>query len=461
MDNIWACEQSALERYLADHDAAVSLLLENPTMASGDDDDEEDDLDDILDIDSQGQAHIAVAGVLTQNGPNWLERIFGIAGTSYKVIHKAIKSCDANPLVKQTVLHVNSPGGSADGGLDACWQAIQESPKPCAVMVDGMMASAAYWIGSAVGPGNIHSSSPANIIGSIGVRAAILDRSDQQKAAGVKKYDFVSKNAPKKLEDPKTEAGRAEIQSQIDATERVFHARVATGRGISADYVAEKFGQGGCYVAMDPDPTQPCALSVGMVDHIASSVPLPKIAAPQAPGHYAATKTSPSPAVAGKEIQRMNLDEFLKENPDAAARVQTMLAAARSEGENAYKARAQEVGTIMAADAYKQNGVIQANGVKALSGEISLESFRGLVAMADMLSESKKLEQATTQTLPDTPPKSEAATAEADLMAKAAALKIDVELVRKSAAINRLDFANSLKAEVEFQTQLAADKARG
>jgi len=477
MDLIWACEQSALAHYLADHDAAIAVILENPLFladkpkASRDDDEDPDDLDDILDIDGQGVAHIQVSGVLTQDGPSWLDKLFGAAGTSYKAIHQALADADANPAVVQKVLHINSPGGSVDGGLDACWQAIQTSGKPSAVMVDGMMASAAYWIGSAVGPGNIYSSSPANMIGSIGVRAAILDRTDQQKQSGVKKYDFVSKNAPNKLQDPKTDAGKAAIQAEIDAVERVFHSRVAAGRGVSADYVAEKFGQGGCYVAQDPKSDMPCALSVGMIDAISASVPLPKsvpaymrntlAAAPVA----AISPVVKVPAVAADKEKSMNLDEYLKENPDAAARVQTMLASARAEGETAYKTRAAKVGLVLTSDAYKGKAALQSRGLACLKGEISLEAFDNLVAMVDMDLETEKLAAAAAQVGPDGKPLADTAPASvataADLLVKAAALKIDVAAVQASAKQRGIDPQAALKGEIELQEMIAHDKAMG
>ncbi len=476
VDTIWACEQSALERYLADHDAAVSLVLENPLfLANRDDDEDPDDLDDILDIDGQGVAHISIAGVLTQSGPSWLDKLFGASGTSYQSIYNALASAEDNPAVVQKVLHINSPGGSVDGGLDACWQAIQVGQKPCAVMVDGLMASAAYWIGSAVGPGNIYSSSPANIIGSIGVRAAILDKSDRDKASGVKKYDFVSKNAPNKLEDPKTEAGRKEIQGQIDAMERVFHARVAAGRGISADYVAEKFGQGGCFVAQDPDTSKPCAMSVGMIDAISASVPLPVTTdrmqgmfhtlAPGA-GYSAGTTNLPIgpitqpqhiPAVAGKE-KRMNLDEYLKENPDAAARVQTMLAEARAAGVAEARANALKIGAILSSDAYKKNAVIQTKGLDALAGKLSIEAFDTIVGTVDAITAAGQIAAESAAKTGETPPA--ASTASADLIAKATALGLDIPKIQAAAKAAGMDPVKAIEGNIQLAEQIASDKGQ-
>jgi hypothetical protein len=331
-------------------------------------------------------------------------------------------------------------------------------------MVDGTMASAAYWIGSAVGPGNIYSSSPANMIGSIGVRAAILDRTDQQKQSGVKKYDFVSKNAPNKLQDPKTDAGKVAIQAELDAIERVFHSRVAAGRGVSADYVAEKFGQGGCYVAQDPDSSKPCALSVGMVDHITAAVPLPKSVpdylrrtlAEASPAPAAAHPTQ-IPAVAGKE-KSMSLDDFLKENPDAAAAINTRIAAARAEGVAEARKNAEKIGAILSSDAYKANGIIQTKGLEALSGKISVEAFETIVSTVDAITEAGKIAAAAAAAPADTP--AAPAASPADLVAKAAALKLDVAAIKAAAVAAKMDPDKALAAEVSMAEMVAADKAR-
>lgn len=463
MTTLWACEPHALEQFLVDRESAMMLLSEQPLIvASLGDDEDSDPIDDILDIDgATGQAHIAIAGPLMQSTPA-IYKYFGIKCGAYDTIHGAISRASSDPAVKQLVFHVNSPGGEVVG-VDAIWQAIHACDKPCAAIAEGLMASAAYWIASAVGAGNLYASSPADEIGSIGVRAVLMDSSKAREKDGVKKYEFVSKGAPNKVSDPATEGGRAQIQGEIDALERIFHSRVAEGRGTTMDMVSANYGHGGLLVARDPDASKPCAISAGMIDGIRASVPVPQLIPAQPYQSSATPAPAPSPipskvpAVAGKE-KSMNLDEFLRENPDAAARVQTLIAEAEAKGMAAARANAVKVGAILTSDAYKANSVIQAKGLEALQGKISVEAFDTIVSTVDAITAAGHIAAETLKPAPDTPPA--ATSADAGLVAKAVALKLDPVKIQAAAKSSGMDPAKALAGEIELAEMIAADKGR-
>lgn len=468
MDNLWACEQASLERYLADNEAAIQLALENPQILASmrnDEDSDENDIDDILDMDGEN-ASIAITGVMTPNGPSPIARFFGVRGTSYKAIAGAVQKAQASG-AKCLTLDIDSPGGQILG-LDAAWAAVRAFPGFKATMNRGCMASAAYGLGSAVGPGNIYSSSDFNLVGSIGIMAEVTDDSKLQERIGVKTRSFVSKNAPLKNADPATDAGAKAMQARLDATERLFHARIAEGRGVAADYIAEHYGRGDVFVSQDQDTSKPSGRSLGMVDHIAASIPLPKSipeylrttisgqAQPE-PIQAAAPQSSKPSAVADKE-KRMNLDDFLKENPDAAAAINTRLAAARETGMAEARANALKIGTILSSDAYKANSVIQAKGLEALQGKISVESFDTIVGTVDAITAASKIAAEAAAATKETAPL--LATAAADLVAKATALKIDAAKVQAAAKAQGMDPAKALEGEIALAEMVATDKGQ-
>lgn len=105
----------------------------------------------------------------------------GSAGT--KTIESLMKEADANPNISAHILHVDSPGGSADATIDL-GETIKSLNKPVLAFSDGLMASAAYWIASSAK--HIMASNALNEIGSIGTYTRILDWSKAMEMDGVK-----------------------------------------------------------------------------------------------------------------------------------------------------------------------------------------------------------------------------------------------------------------------------------
>lgn len=477
---LYAMHEPDLAKYLEDQEAAITLLIEKPELSAkwGDDEDDPDgDIDDIFDRDAEGTAHISVGGVLTMNGPSPIEKFLGMNGTSYKSIIGAVAKANADPATRQVALEINSPGGSTSG-MNEAWRAIRESTKPVTAVNRGMMASAAYGLASAAGPGRIFAADAASLQGSVGIQYQHRDTSKRMEAMGIKEQSFVSRNAPLKNADPGTEVGAQAIQDMIDAMERNFHAMIAEGRGISAEYVSQNFGRGAVLVAQDPDSSKPSAIKAGMIDKI-----MPAGVPPLTMAQFktwalerdktltAKTVTQPAPAGNRKpEENRMDLKELLEQNPEAKATYLADLAKATSDGENIYKARAEKIGKILASEAYKSNTVVQAKGFEAISGKISAESFDQLVAMADMLAENAALvaETNAAHAKKETPGEDHKVTDE--VTAKAKALKIDIEAVKTGVDRHNNDtntpphmkmkFEDVLAAEIHNAEITAADKAR-
>lgn len=89
-------------------------------------------------------------------------------------IGRMIQQADEHPNIKAIVLRIDSPGGTVDG-TETLGSIIKSVEKPILSFVDGMMASAALWIGSSAD--EVWASTDMDEVGSVGV---ILNFGDVQ-----------------------------------------------------------------------------------------------------------------------------------------------------------------------------------------------------------------------------------------------------------------------------------------
>lgn len=202
--------------------------------------------------------------------------------TSLDMLTRSFQAAVDDSSVEAIVMHYDSPGGVAAGIAEFAEEirAANET-KPVVSYVYGMAASAAYWLAAAGGEIALHRSAD---VGSIGVVAslAVQEEPDQY---GEVLYEIVSSNAPNKRPDPRTEAGRAEILSRIDALESIFVGDIATYRGVTTDTVLSDFGRGGMFTGED-------ALARNMVDAIGGfGETVARLSSPSS-GFFARTKPS-------------------------------------------------------------------------------------------------------------------------------------------------------------------------
>jgi signal peptide peptidase SppA len=177
--------------------------------------------------------------------------------TSTEVLAKDLRAALDDPSVSGILLEVDSPGGEVAGTAElAAMIRAAAAEKPVHAYVDDLGASAAYWLSSATE--RITASSTA-ILGSIGVVSALPN--PQKRDA--KDIEFVSSQSPKKRADITTEAGRAQVQTVVDALADVFVSDVARYRGVGTDAVLSDFGQGDVFVGQS-------AVDAGLADGIGS-----------------------------------------------------------------------------------------------------------------------------------------------------------------------------------------------
>ena len=134
-----------------------------------------------MQVSQDGVATIPIHGTIAKGISN-LARACGACGI--EDIHADLAEACSRPDVKAIVLAIDSPGGSVSGvpELAAFVRACSEK-KPIVAFTDGMMASAAYWIGSQAS--EVIASTSASV-GSIGVFIPYVDRSRAAEMQGMK-----------------------------------------------------------------------------------------------------------------------------------------------------------------------------------------------------------------------------------------------------------------------------------
>lgn len=98
-------------------------------------------------------------------------------------------------------------------------------------------------------------------VGSIGVVAVMKDGTERDAKAGIRTYQIVSSQSPKKRPDMGSDEGKAQIQEYVDSLAQVFIDTVAANRSVEPETVQSKFGQGDILPASR-------ALPLGMIDQI-------------------------------------------------------------------------------------------------------------------------------------------------------------------------------------------------
>ncbi len=299
-----------------------------------------------------GVAMIAVQGVIAKR-MNLLQAISG--GTSTQLLGKAVREAIADPSVKSLVLNIDSPGGAVDGTQEVAREIFAaRGSKPIVAYTDGMMASAAYWIGAAAD--QIYISGDTTEVGSIGVVATHVDYSKQEEMLGVKTTEIVAgkfKRAASAFE-PLSTVGRATIQEMVDDIYSAFVSDVAKFRGLSTDTVLERMADGRIFIGQK-------AIKAGLVDgqRTLSSVvaDLQRGTITHKGGTMSEESTRKIVVVADLQAAYPELVKAIEESAKAAGVEEGRLAGATAERERIFAVEAQALpGHEKLIDAMKRDG---------------------------------------------------------------------------------------------------------
>lgn len=157
--------------------------------------------------------------------------------TSYEHLRNQLQAAVDDPMVERIALDIDSPGGSATGAFEfAADLRAMSLIKPITAVVNFTAHSAGYLIASACSEVVV---SRTSSVGSVGVIAKHMDRSEMEAKAGIKVttvYAGAHKNDLSPHE-PMSEQSFKLLQSLVDDSYQMFTEAIAEYRGIGLQAV--------------------------------------------------------------------------------------------------------------------------------------------------------------------------------------------------------------------------------
>jgi ClpP class serine protease len=277
-----------------------------------------------------GLGVVTIAGPTTHHDSGELD--------SFDCIVERFEEAFAHEDVKVVVANFDSPGGEADGMMQAharIRRLRKKYGKPLYAYANETMASAAYGLGSACDEIWLPRTGK---VGSIGVIAILEDHSKANERAGVRVTYLTTGEckADGRPDQPLTPAIEARLQAQIDLLGREFWSMVAKARGMSIADVAAlqagvKFGKR--------------AVKAGIADGVADWDPFIAIVR-KAHGLESSVTTNPVSQSHGgrdspiEETRRMSVKATLLKLTEAKTSALASLSAAKTDQEKSLAAAA-------------------------------------------------------------------------------------------------------------------------
>lgn len=208
---------------------------------------------------SDGVGIINISGSMVSNAPAYYTH-YGIIG--YNVIKETLVIAAQDPNIHEILLNIDSGGGSASGvdAVGALIKKIAAEHKPVTAFTEGMMCSAAYWIGSSAD--SIYATRMSTV-GSIGVIAISMEFTKMMDEVGItptvfRAGEFKALGTPYEQMDEKT---AAEIQAKLDTLYSEFTTTIASERNLPISTAKASWAEGRTFFGFE-------ALDVGLVDSI-------------------------------------------------------------------------------------------------------------------------------------------------------------------------------------------------
>lgn len=269
----------------------------------------------------KGVAVIPITGVL-RDQEDFMVRWGGCS--CYQHIEREFREAMANTDVKGVLFYCDSPGGSAIGVKRvADMVKAATGDKPIHAYVQGLCASACYYIAAACDA--IHATADS-LVGSIGTIMPHVEGKKMFDELGIKYTVFTNKDSPKKGHgnsyEHLTPESRATLQSFVNSYGGPFIEDVARYRETTAQEVIAKFGQGD---AMRAD----IAIRSGMIDSVVAnfSEALDKVLAGASSTADDEPPQDETPVVSGKTTERSNaMNERIKAQLFALGLIDSMTA---------------------------------------------------------------------------------------------------------------------------------------
>lgn len=186
----------------------------------------------------------------------------GKYGLRYATIRSRIQAALDDPKVGAILLDVDSPGGMVSGCQElAAFISEAAARKPMAAFTSSLMASAAYWIGSATG--RVFCTETASV-GSIGVIMTLVDCSKMLEDFGIR-INVIASGKFKAAGHPAmqlSDEARAYFQTHAGNIHAVFRREVAKAMGLD-ESKSETWGDAQIFLGAD-------AVNVGLATAVVS-----------------------------------------------------------------------------------------------------------------------------------------------------------------------------------------------
>jgi signal peptide peptidase SppA len=243
--SVWAITESGMDQImhaiegLEHKDVLDAAQVEDATKNRGVLEDKEYKYEDEMYEVNGSMATMPVYGKMFPRA-NMMTRLSG--GTSTRKLGRAIDEVEEREDIDRVMMVFDSPGGSIQG-LTNTARKIRNMETDTVAFAEGMMASAAYFVGSAA---DRVVASPDSMIGAIGSVAKIVSRAGKLEEEG---YDVeVIRSAEKKAKpnpsEPIDEDSVKEVQKLVDAAHEQFVRQVATNLDISEETVSNTMADG-------------------------------------------------------------------------------------------------------------------------------------------------------------------------------------------------------------------------
>lgn len=219
--------------------------------------------EDFFRVDDKGNIdHKGPVRVISVKGPITKYDVCYTPGS--QTLQQLIRAANTDASIQSIVLWVDSPGGQVDG-TDNLAQEIKASAKPIVSFVDGMMCSAAYWLGSSSREIIVDRANNGYnaMIGSIGTMASWKDMTGGFEKIGVRVHTvYATKSTEKnRIMKDANEGNYTAVIEELDNLNETFLSAVSANRTGKINTERENVLTGKTYNAKD-------AIKYGLADRM-------------------------------------------------------------------------------------------------------------------------------------------------------------------------------------------------
>lgn len=182
-------------------------------------------------VSASGSDIVQRIGVISMRGV--LSKYDSLCATGMESYGRMIRTYDADPNIDAIIMDIDSPGGTV-AGTEELAATIKAASKPIVAFVNGVAASAAYWIASSCR--KIIAGTDTAIIGSIGVMSTWADLRGYYAQQGIVVRDIYAPQSKDKNSESRAAADGnfKPIRDHLSVLADKFHATVRANRPLVA-----------------------------------------------------------------------------------------------------------------------------------------------------------------------------------------------------------------------------------